>query len=207
MPYRPIGRPTVQSPKVERLICKLERHYLMPAHAMLRLPVPNYRLLDPCHFALAHLLLAAIAGVSTTLYSRTGGNGYRFKQVLIDYYPFSFESGNTLSPQQAADTLWSVFRNPLAHDLGYDLETKAKTPEVKVFRVLRKSKTRGLTEKEIEALEITSSRPTLEPTLSIRSDATVLRIDALYWGVRQMLENLLADVSRVQAAERLLPQI
>lgn len=207
MPYRPIGRPTVRSPKVERLICKLERHYLKPTHAMLRLPVPNYRLVDPCHFALAHLLLAAIAGVSTTLYSRTGGNGYRFKQVLIDYYPFPLESGNTLSPQQAADTLWSVFRNPLAHDLGYDLEKKANTPKVKVSRVLRKRKTRGLTEKEIEALEITSSCPTLEPTLSIRSDATVLRIDTLYWGVRRMLENLLADVNRVQAAETLLPQI
>lgn len=182
MPYRSLVFLASPSPQVERLIWKLERHYLKPAHTMLRLPVPNCRLVDPCHFALAHLLLGAIAGVSTTLYKQAGKNGDRFRRLLIEYYPFSLESGNAAPAADAAKTLWDVFRNPLAHNLDFDVRGKAKTPEVKVLRALTQTetKTRGLTEKRIEALEDTSARPKLKPTVAIRTDATVLSVDALY---------------------------
>ena len=207
MPYRPLVRPSGLPPNVARLIWKLERHYLTPVHAMFRMPVPNYCMVGEFQFSLAQILLGAVAGVSTTLYARSGSNGYRFLQLLINYYPFDQEPTNTVPVPDAARTLWLVFRNPLAHDLGFDLEKKAKTPEVKVLRVLTKNGTRGLTEKKIESLEDTSVRPMAKPTLAIRADATVLFVDALYWGVRCMLETLLADTNRVQSAEAFLASI
>ena len=205
MPYRILTATPTPPPKVARVIWKLEQHYLRPVHAIFRLPVSNYRLVGQFQFAIAHLLLGAIAGVSTTLYTNTAGNGNRFRGLLIEHYPIASEPGNVVSIQDAARTLWSIFRNPLAHDLGYDLEKKAKTPQVKVFRVLTKHGARGLTETRIDALENTSVRPVLKPTLMIRSDATVLSVDALYWGVRRTIENLLTDTARIRAAEVRLP--
>lgn len=176
---------------------------------MLRLPILNYRLVESCNFAAAHILLGVIAGVSTTLYSQTGSKGDCFRKVLVNYYPFPLEPGNTISPEDAARTLWSVFRNPLAHDLGVDLEKKAKTPAVKIMRILTNNKTRDLPEKSVEALEQAFLRPALlnKPTLVIRSDATVLFVEPFYWGVRRMLEDLMADTKRIQAAENFLSKI
>lgn len=206
MSYRSLASVFPLPQHVARLVWKLERHYLQPAHALFRLPVPNYRILGEFQFGIAHLLMAAIAGVSTTLYRQSGSNGQQFRQLLTNYYPFALEPANATPPMDAARILWSVFRNPLAHDLGFDVEKHAKTPETKLLRVLTKTQSgmRGLTEKMIEKLEDSSSRPTQKPTLVVRSDATVLFVDVLYWGVRCMMEKILADTNRVQRAEKFL---
>ena len=194
---------------MRRLVWKLERHYLQPAHALFRLPLPSYRIEGEFHFAIAHLLLAAIAGVSTTLYSRAGRNGERFRQLLLNYYPFHSEPATAAPPIETARTLWSVFRNSVAHDLGFDVEKHAKTPVTKIFRVTTKTQggARGLTERMIAKLEDSSARPTAKPTVVIRRDATVLAIDALYWGVRHTIETILEDQNRVQSAEQFLASL
>jgi hypothetical protein len=190
---------------VKRLLWKLERHYIEPVHGMFRLPLPHYRIGGQFHFSMAQTLLSAVAGLSTTLYSTIGGNGARFRGIIVGYYPFDEEPKNAVSADLAADTLWAVLRNPLAHDLGFDLAKKAKTPEIKVLRNLTKSKTRGLSELAIEALERPGPNPLNDPTLQIRSDATVLCIDALYRGVRRLTERIVLDGPRVAAAETALP--
>jgi len=206
MPYRPIVPPSPVPKHVARLVWKLERHYLQPVHAMFRLPLPHYRIVAEFQFGIAHLLLAAVAGVSTTLYAQSGSNGERFRQTLLGYYPFTLEPVGAIPAINAARTLWSVFRNSLAHDLGFDVEKQAKTPETKLLRVLTKapSGARGLTERMIERLEDSYVRPAKKPTIAIRPDATVLFIDVLYWGVRCMTQNLLADTARIQRAEKFL---
>jgi hypothetical protein len=171
--------------------------------------MPRYRIVGEFQFGIAHLLLGAIAGVSTTLYAQSGSNGQRFRQLLLDYYPFNLEPANSVPPIDAVRTLWSVFRNSLAHDLGFDVEKHAKTTETKLLRVLTKmpSGTRGLTERMIEKLEDSSTRPAQKPTVAIRPDATVLFVDVLYWGVRRMMESILADNNRVQTAEQFLAKL
>jgi hypothetical protein len=119
---------------VARLVWKLERHYLQPVHAMFRLPIPHYRVW--ASFSSGLRICYAIAGVSTTLYEQSGSNGERFRQLLLNYYPFILEPANAVPSIDAARTLWSVFRNSLAHDLGFDVERHAKTPETKLMRVL-----------------------------------------------------------------------
>lgn len=209
MAYRPLSPRLSLPPHVERLKWKLERHYLAPAHALFRLPLPNYVVVGQFHFGIANLLLAAIAGISTTLYAHSGGNGERFRNLLESYYPFSQEPKNAAPGPVAAKTLWSVFRNSLAHDLGFDLEKRAKTPETKYLRRLTKRSRgeRGLTERMIEELENHTRRPTNKATVEIRPDATVLYVDALYWGVRCMAEGILSDATRVRSAEAFLSKL
>lgn len=206
MAYRPLSTPATLPPQVKRLVWKLERHYLGPTHALFRLPIPNYRIDGEFAFGISHLLLASVAGLSTTLYAQQGGNGARFRQLLLDYYPFGTEPPKAPPADDAARALWSVFRNSLAHDLGFDVEKHAKTPETKLLRAKAKAKsgTRGLTERMIERLENSAVRPGNEATVAIRPDATVLSVDTLYWGVRSMTEKLLADHARVARAEAFL---
>lgn len=206
MAYRPLAPAIPLPPQVARLMWKLERHYFTPVHAMFRLPLPNYAIVGHLQFSIANVLLSAVSGLSTTLYAHSGGNGQRFRESLQHYYPFDKEPSNSPSAAVAADTLWSVLRNPLAHDLGFDVERKAKTPETKYMRRVTAAGKgdRGLTERMIEALEDHSTRPTKRATVEVRADATVLSVDALYWGVRCMAERMLSDPSRVRAAESFL---
>lgn len=147
-----------------------------------------------------------MAGLSTTLYAQTGANGARFRGSLLDYYPFHQEPSNAPTPADAAETLWGVCRNSLAHDLGFDVRKNAKTPETKYMRHLTRAAkgARGISEQMIAALENHSKRPTTKATVEIRSDATVLSIDALYWGVRYMAEKMFSDPKRVHPAEAFL---
>lgn len=207
MSYRNLNIDPTIPIHVGKLIKQIEAHYLSDVHAMLRLPIPNYRIMAGCNFAIAQVLMATVSGVSTTLYSYSGGKGTRFKGLLIDYYPWGQEPAQSLTPEQSADIIYSVFRNPLTHDLGQDIEKKAKTPLVKIKRLVTKNKTRGLPEKAIEKIENTAKRPNMSPTVTTRSDATVLLVEALYWGLRKMIEELTADKARIIAAERFLSSL
>ena len=207
MTYRSLKIDPGAPATVNKLVKQLEAHYLSDVHSMLRLPIPNYRILAGCNFAIAQVLLATIGGVSTTLYSHSGGKGKRFKDLLVDYYPWKHEPHSAVTPNQAAEIIYSVFRNPLTHDLGLDIEKKAKTPLVKLKRQTTKNKTRGLPEKEIEALEKTTARPNMSATIVVRPDATVLLVEALYWGVRGMIEELVADKARMKMADTFLASL
>ena len=165
------------------------------------------RLTAGCNFTIAQVLAAAISGLSVTLYAHSGGKGKRFQSLLVDYFPWSREPTGGVTPQQGAETIYSVFRNPLTHDLGLDLEKGAKTPQVKIKRLASKNKTTGLSERQITALEDTNQRPSMSATVVVRPDATVLLVEALYWGTRCMVEALTRDSSRMANAESFLAKI
>jgi hypothetical protein len=97
---------------------------------MLRLPQPNHGLPAGCNFAIAQVLAAAVSGISVTLYSHTGYKWTRFKDLLKDFYPWSLEPGNTVTPQDGAEVIYSLIRNPLTHDLGLDLDNKRKGQKI-----------------------------------------------------------------------------
>ena len=207
MAYQKLALDPATPPTVRRLVERLEGLFFGDVHTMLRLPIPNYRLNAGCNFAIAQVLAAAISGVSVTLYSHTGGKGHRFKSLLIDYYPWNREPASVITPQTGAETIYSIFRNPLTHDLGLDIEKKARTPTVKIKRLSTKNKTRGLPEKKIEQLESTMGRFNMSAALTIRSDATVLLVEALYWGIRSMVETISRDQTRMAAAETFLVRL
>jgi len=192
---------------VRQVITSLENHYFSDVHTMLKLPRPDRRLTAGCNFTIAQILAAAISGLSVTLYAHSGGKGNRFQSLLVNYFPWNREPTSGVTPQRGAETIYSVFRNPLTHDLGLDLENKAKTPRVKVKRLASMNKATGLSEKQIILLESTNQRPSMSAAVTIRADATVLLVEALYWGTRCMVEALTRDRSRMATAESFLVKI
>ena len=100
--------------------------------------------------------------------------------------------------------IYALFRNPLTHDLGLDLEKKEKTQKVVVKRLTTNAGRVGHTERGVEDLESPARPPNLSPLLTVESDRVVLLVEAFYWGVRKMMLNLNADRARVAAAESFL---
>jgi hypothetical protein len=207
VPYVMLNIDPSTPPHTLNVVRRLEDHFFRDVHCMLRLPVPNYRLVAGCNFAITQVLTAAIGGLSTTLYSHSGPTGHRFKGLLTDYYPWNREPSTPLTPSKRAEIIYSIIRNPLTHDLGLDLEKKAKTPKVKLKRLVTSNKTRGLPEKTIELLEATDRRFTMSGTVVVRADATVVLVEALYWGLRCMVESLTRDSARMANAEAFLAKV
>ena len=174
---------------------------------MLRLPDLDHGLTAGCNFAITQVLAAAVSGISVTLYSHTGVSGIRFKGLLKDYYPWSLEPGNTVAPQDGANVIYSVIRNPLTHDLGMDLENKRHGQKILIKRLATDNKRKGLPENFIEQLESPNRSTPMSPTVTVHSGKTVVLVEAFYWGVRQMVEHLSRDTTRMQSAETFLGSI
>ena len=148
-----------------------------------------------------------ISGVSVTLYAHSGSKGQRFKGLLIDYYPWSEEPMPERNDAKYAKMIYALFRNPLTHDLGLDLERKHRIQKVIIKRLTTSGGTVDHTESGVEALESTERPPKLSPLLHVEGDRVVLLVEAFYWGVRKMLLKLSADTSRVAAAEAYLGSV
>jgi len=178
-------------------------------HAMMRLPIHNYGIGAGCNFAITHVLMSVIGGVSTTLYKQSGHVGTRFKEVLEGHYPWDLEPAGILPKVLGAEAIYNVFRNPLTHDLGLDVKLKSRGVVVKVKRLKTKTpggNDRGLPEKFIESLENATIRPNMSAAVSATPQKTVLLVEGLYWGVRVMIERLTADRVRMAAADNFLAQ-
>jgi hypothetical protein len=148
-----------------------------------------------------------VSGVSVTLYEHTGSTGARFKNLLIDYYPWSEEPLAASNYAEFATLIYTLVRNPLTHDLGLDLETKHRTKKVIVKRLTTDRGRCGHTEGGVEALEAKTRPANMSPTITIEADRVVLLVEAFYWGIRQMLLNLNADTKRTAAAEAFLESL
>jgi hypothetical protein len=208
MPYISVPRPSNLPPLVGAAVDRLESHYLHEVHVMLRLPIPNYRLISPCTFSCTQALLALIGGASTMLYAHRDGHPSKdFKDLLVDFYPWDQEPNMAITATEGAKIIYEVFRNPIAHNLGADVRERAATPLVKIKRGGRMNGEGGLTEVMIERLE-SGTRPKISATVTVRpDDATVLYVEPLYWGVRVMLARLLRDTSRMMKAETYLGNV
>lgn len=207
MSYRPLKIASTTPKHVKSLIRSLENHYFIDVHTMLRLPLPAHDLTAGCNFAIAQVLAASVSGISVTLYSQKGGSGARFTDLLKGHYPWSLEPGIAVTPEGGAKVLYTLIRNPLTHDLGLDLQNRRKGQKVILKRLATNQSTRGLSERFIEGLESKNRPSPMSPTVTIFGGRTVVLIEALYWGVRQMVEHLTHDTAGMQRAEAFLASI
>jgi len=206
MAYQPLNLDQRSPQNVRDLIKHVDLSF-SDVHSMLRLPITNYGITAGCNFAITHVLMSIISGVSTTLYKQKGLVGDRFKGVLKDYFPWSLEPKGILPANDAAEAIYNVFRNPLTHDLGLDVKQHSRGLMVKVERLKTSSnsgKDRGLTEKQIAVIERGKTRPKMSATVTATPQKKVLLVEGLYWGLRVMIEKLSADQKRMLAADKFL---
>lgn len=204
MTYQELLLPSTLPPDVRGLIRRQLESQLADVHAMFRLPIKG----DPglqggCNLATTQILLSIVSGVSVTLYqpaalNRRGVSAVLFKNLLIDHYPWEQEqhiAGARLGGD-AAEDLYNLFRNPLAHALGV-IGPKANPTARRV--VIEKGSFR---EEDIEATESATSRPFdwENPTLREEGPDLILWAMSFYWGVRTMIQKVAG--ARAQSNEQ-----
>lgn len=205
MAYQPMVLDPSTPATVTRLVGLLERVSFRDVHTILRLPMAASTLGAACNFAIAHVLLATIGGISTTMYRSGKTDGERFKSLLRDHYPWNREPTHDVTPAEAARMIYEVFRNPLTHNLGLDLFGKSQGAKLVVKRLRSGSDGDGMSEQWIERLEAGPGRPRMSSTVTVRPDgARVLLVEALYWGVRRMVESMAREAHLMKKAENFL---
>lgn len=170
-------------------------------HCMLRLPLPELDIKAGCNFAVANSLLSLVSGLSTFLTENidtSGNSGSKFKEVLLNYYPWDLQPPVNSTKERSVGHLYEYFRNPLAHSLG--LRRKGN-----FLIVIAKG---NLSEQEIEKLEqsTTPHAQAIEYTPITLNNEQIeqitLYVEYFYWGVREMLKRLSMDAAQMQKTEQ-----
>lgn len=220
MAYQPI-QPPANTPEIIRQLLRAGVDpFFADVHAMLRLPLPSAEIGAGCGFAIAHVLLATVSGLSVLLYQSQGGSGKLFREFLEQYYPWHDEPKlqDVALGHAAAETLYDEYRNHFTHALGLAVEVKGGNrklaPREYVIKVLRKvvshspdgNDNQGVREIQIEELETENVvRPKwLVPTLIAAPHKRVLSVEALYWGVRKAIIAVCGDEDRMAEAANFL---
>lgn len=184
---------------------KLQKHFLAPVHEMFRYPLGSRKTQTLFEFTIANNLLSVVSGLSALCYKPTGkpgDSGRRFRRILIDHYPWSDEPSLPSTQDDWASELYKTYRNPLAHALGVD--AKGSRVEFLRIRVRSSERIRGHSEKELEAIETSVTRPPWSATLKKDASRTVLHLEGLYWGVRKLTEAVSGSAARMAIADEYL---
>jgi hypothetical protein len=153
------------------------------------------------------LLLTVVGGVSRVLFdpSECYRSGEAFKRCLADYFPWELEPESapwngreTLTGMEAATVLYESFRNPFQHALGI-IPNPTLRPNAFVV-----SRLGNPTDAEISAMDSWETRPSFWATVERRTDATIIRANSLYWGVREMILRLTQQQSLMSEAAKSL---
>jgi hypothetical protein len=194
MPYQPIILPNEVPLNVRSVVEGGVDPMLREVHTMLSISIDEDGRPRQFQHSIANTLLAVISGVSSTLYAKDLRPGEQFVGVLVDHFPWTLDPPTGATPQEAVRILYDDGRNPIAHRVG--MHRKGSKP-VELGMVF------GRTPEEIDAMAVDPSGPS-RPSIVVREDVVALWLGSLYWSVRRMIHNLLADRSRVIAAEQWL---
>lgn len=201
MSYQQLYLDSNTPPVVESLVRQHLEMQFHDIHCMLRLPLPELDIKAGCNFAVANSLLSLVSGLSAFLTENidtTGNSGSKFKEVLLNYYPWDLQPPVNSTRERSVEHLYEYFRNPLAHSLG--LRSKGN-----FLIVIAKG---ILSEQEIEKLEqSTTPHPqAIEYTPITLNNEQIeqitLYVEYFYWGVREMLKRLSMNAQQMQKTEQ-----
>ncbi len=201
MSYQPLTLDEKTPSVVERFVRQHLEMQFHDIHCMLRLPLPEVDIKAGCNFAVANSLLSLVSGLSAFLTENidtSGNSGSKFKEVLLNYYPWDLQPPVNSTKERSVDHLYEYFRNPLAHSLG--LRSKGN-----FLIVIAKG---NLSEQKIEKLEQSTipQAQAIEYTPITLNNEQIERItlyvEYFYWGVREMLKRLSMDAAQMQKTEQ-----
>lgn len=176
--------------------------------SMLSLPRHDLGLSGGCNLALTGLLSNVVAGCSVLLFeasldsiwgSARSDSGRRFKELLIEYYPW--RDDDALTPELAARLIYHEARNPLAHGLGVGKNRIAfpGLPDGE-HRAVMLAKG-ALSVSEIEDLLRHGGTGPPVATVRVQPTAWVIDVAALTSGIFVLLHRLLDDAWQSDLAE------
>jgi hypothetical protein len=206
MTYRPLQLHSSTPARFRSFVKrKLDRHFLIPARELLKLPRAHSPVDAQFTTTVANTLISVISGVSVLGFTADRKNaGTKFKTILERCFPWNEEPAGAPPPTTAAQLLYDYFRNPLAHAVGIGPDGKQVMLLRKIFRTAD-GQARGYFERELVALESASRRPAgPRPTVIETTEGARVNVDGLYWGVRVMVERATSHTDLMTEADRQL---
>ncbi len=181
--------------------------YLDDVNSMLRIR-PNQR--GGCAFPIALTLLDVVGGLSTIVYPsrvKPPNSGQRFEQLLAEHYPWSAEPQSAVPKEVGPFTFYKWFRNPQTHALSLETgEVRGLTrmsggaSRIGVIRQLP-PELKDWSDDTLQELDGETRPFWLSATLAQREDRRVwLTVEALYWGVRRLIESVTRSPERMEVA-------
>jgi hypothetical protein len=189
MAYVPLPLPGHVPEPLMQFVTQTHERFLWEVHHLLALP--GIKAGGPRHqlqFTIAAMLLNVISAASQTLATADRRSGDSFKHAMRHYYPWETDQPTGVAPHGAPAIIYSVFRNPMSHT-GM---ARSGGRIVKIGRLFP-GLDAGRLEERVEQLERAPLHGFSDPSIVVRSDAIVLWVDQLYWGVRTMICRMLAD--------------
>jgi hypothetical protein len=187
MAYRPVDLSPDTPAVVREVLAGTCDKYLHDVHAMLRLPLPSTGITVACSLSATAVLVNVVSGVSVTLFdpSDSRDRGRKFRQALELYYPWDLEPPGATIGAPAAATIYKLFRNPMAHALGF--QDGGRRGQIFVRRMYARPEEFGLGEYVLGLIEASATRPNGElgnnvPTLHHDPPRTSLFVEPFYWG-------------------------
>lgn len=164
---------------------------LEEVHWMLANPRPSNVAVVPLDFSLSVTLLAVTDAVAKLLLARPAKSGAQFTSLIIERYPWDADPPpEGLSRAGVANIVYDVYRCPLIHAAGIRIQPH------------RKIKTKFALKSEAGLFALAGAHMPMRPLIVPAPDKTILNLDTLYWGVRRMIDALLADPIHCEAIER-----
>jgi hypothetical protein len=209
--YVPLKLDPAAPPPLRRAIQTSLEFGLQDVRTMLQLPKRKNGLHASCNYSALIVLCAVIAAASRMLYPRAGTDAEAFKDVLQAKYPWNEEPTGGMATTDAAEMLYTEFRCPLVHAAGLPIEPQGHGSST-VYKlatggtVRKVKKYRGLSDRQLREIETSPKRPKMSQTFTYRrsENTKVVLVEGLYWGVRRMIVDLVADPAIRSAAMYLL---
>jgi hypothetical protein len=203
MPYKPLEYKHISDPFLLDVFGRADL-FLKDVYGMFALPAPTLPGAGGGNWAIALVLVCIIDGISRHVYpaeATVRGQEQRFKYLIRTKLYWGSPKKGWYDKAKAAAVLYTELRNPLVHELALDKPAKARPRDYYETVVAKWGEG---TAHDIEAID---SRPAWNedwPTLAVQShdDGERLKLScaALYWSVKQMINDLAADPAIIAAA-------
>jgi len=177
---------------------------LRDVYGMFALPPASLQGAGGGNWAIALVLVCIIDGISCYVFPTDAvekKQEKRFKRLLREKLYWGSPKKGWYDRDKAASVLYAELRNPLVHELALDKPAKARPPDYYESAV---GKWGFVTVQDISAIDSMTAWNEEWPTLGIESHNGGKRLKlscaALYWTVKQMINDLAADPTIIAAA-------
>src|SRR5690242_20669774 len=203
MPYKPLDYKHISDPFLLDVFGRANL-LLKDVFGMFALPPATLPGAGSGNWAIALMLVCIIDGISRHVYPTEAvlkAQEKRFKYLIRTKLYWGSPKRGWYDRDKAAVVLYTELRNPLVHELALDKPAKARPREYYETAV---GKWGDETIQDIVAIDGMASWNEDWPTLAIQDhdDGKRLKVScaALYWGVKEMINNLAADPAICAAA-------
>ncbi len=196
MPYCHLKWKTIQDPS-KKSIFEHTDMYLSDTYGMLRTLPPSDGDGGGGNFSATLVLLCVIDGLAKWRYPNVDNkDGKRFKKLIRDELPWGLVGkGKWVDKGNAADQLYTEFRNPLVHELAKDTKASSR-PSGYSEPVIGKWGSIPKEYHDIVKIDALSKWDEGWPILAESTDRKgnpryKLTVPALYWAVKNMANKML----------------